>query len=220
MGLEKNVASGNRISGYVHKAELVWWGALIFLYSQLLPHNISNTPCSHFVPKLKTTCSAGERRDETIALFVFSVLGNTGRANCEGKKEETNTYLPKRGLSFWPVGWAKLITSFSEESWLQWKLQCWCQEIQSFPILNDQRRLFSHWRLLASSSKATQDLKVQGDFLKWQDNINLCLKGNRNESTSSAIGKSFIVSYWIQTNRIKFLFFSLLRAVHLVDKGR
>lgn len=87
-----------------------------------------------------------------------------------GKKEETkNTYLPRWGLSFLPVGWAELIVSFSEESWLQWKLQLWCHEIQSFPTWNDRRRFFHHWRLLASSPKATQELKVQADSLKWQD---------------------------------------------------
>lgn len=143
-----------------------------------------------------------------------------GKSKLWGKKEKTNTCLPIWGLFFWPVGWAELIASSSEESWLQWKLQCWCQEIQSFTTWNDQKRFFSHWRLLASSPKVTQDLKVQADFLKWQDYINLCLKGNRNGSTSSAIGTSLIVSYWVQPNRIKCLVFSLLRAVHLVDKGR
>lgn len=220
MELEQIVTSGNTTRGYAHEAELVWWGVLIFPYSQLLPHDFSNTPCSHFVPKLKATCSPGERIDETIAVFVFSVLGNTEEQIVRGKRK--NKYMSAnmrfvllaRGLS------RAHSIFFSEESWLQWKLQCWCQEIQSFTTWNDQRRFFSHWRLLASSPKATQDLKVQADLFKWQDCINLCLKGNGNESTSSAIGTSLIVSYWVQPNRIKCLFFPLLRAVHLVDKGR
>lgn len=88
-------------------------------------------------------------------------------------KKHTNTYLPRWRSSFLPVGWAESIASFSEAAqWLQRILQLsqfWCQEILSFPTLNDQRRPFGHWSLLPSSPKAAQELRAQAAAVKWQD---------------------------------------------------
>lgn len=167
MLLGQNIASED-----AHEAvELVWYGALIVLYSQLLTYNFANTPCSHFVQKLKMACGAGEKVDETIALFFF--FSQQHRESKLRGKKHTNTYLPRWGSSFLPMGWAESVASFSEAAqWLQRILQLsrfWCQEILSFPTLNDQRRPFGHWNLLPSSPKAAQELRAQGAAVKWQD---------------------------------------------------
>jgi len=72
---------------------------LIFLCSQLLPHNLANTPCFDFVGKFKFACGAGKKADETTALFDLSSLGNTVRENCKRRRTEMRFVLFANGLS-------------------------------------------------------------------------------------------------------------------------
>lgn len=154
------------------------------------------------------------------SFFLFSATQGEQIAR---KKTQTHTYLPRWGSSFLPLGWTESVASFSEAAqWLQRKLQLsqfWCREILSFPTLNDQRRLFGHWSLLASFPKAAQELRVKAAAVKWQDYKSLsegwwkwnCLKFCWKIPACFLLCSS-------QQNRITI--FSLLRAVHLVDKGR
>lgn len=134
--LEQNIAAGNKRAGDAHEAiELVWWAALISLYSQLLPHSFTNTPCSHCVQK--SNQPAVLRKGLMKQQLILSFLSNTGRASYEERKKQTPIYLLQWGLSCLPVRWADSVASFAEESQqLQWKLQLsqlWCQEIPSSP---------------------------------------------------------------------------------------
>lgn len=218
MELEQNVESGNRTSGYAHEAELVWWGALIFPYSQLLPRLLKYS--------LFPLCSKAEnhlqhwRKDRwNNCSFCLFCSWQQGKSKLWGGKKRNKYISAKMRFVLLASGLSRAHSIFFRGIMTAVKITTWVSGNSKLSHMKWPEEIFCRWRLLASCPKTSQDLKVQADFLKWQD-INLCLKGNRNESTSSAIGKSFIVSYRVQPNKIKCLFFSLLRAMPLVDKGR